>query len=378
MAKLTTVGTEMTKKVRIPGIKGIELVSMHADALQKRFDQLGGSKFFGALEKKEGSIWYYKGGCLCYNAKLKKVFEIHGAIYEKWKKLGGKKWGIPNTDELTCPDRTGKFNHFNENTASIYWSPKSGANGIWGDIRKKWSSLGWERCYLGYPTSDEVNFPDGGRVNSFQGGGIYWWSDIGAIDLNNVAVQYKGLVCIKETGEISGSDEPYVLMGVLTPFGGKGYRSRTYGSVDSNTSRPDLLDLYTGKPNGISIDVILMENDHGDPEKHRKQVTAAFEKAHQLGTAALGFIPVVGIGIAAVLGPLIQHFVPQIGAAINNFLGLGDDQIGKQRITLTGKDMILIAKQGSSTYKNVSFKFSTNNLRGHNANYKVYFSIVPV
>lgn len=53
--------------------------------------------------------------------------------------------------------------------------------------------------------------------------------------------------------------------------------------------------------------------------------------------------------------------------------------IGTQTITLTGKDMIVLASRtANSTIKNVGFKFSTNNLRGENANYKVYFGIGPV
>lgn len=346
--------------------------------LKKRFDELGGEQFFGKQTKKENDAWYYAGGCLCYNRSLKSVLEIHGDIYQKWLKLGGKSWGIPDTDELPCWDGTGRYNHFNNGGATIMWSPQTGANGIWGDIRRKWTELGWERSYLGYPTSDEVDFPDGGRVNSFQNGGIYWWPDTGAMDLNDVVIHYTGLVCIKETGESSGADEPYVLMAVASPFAAYGLRSQTYSGVDSNTSRPDLLEVYKGKPNGLIINVTLMENDEGDPEKYRKQITAAVQKAHEIGTAALVFIPIVGAGIAAVLGPLIQKFVPAIGKAINDLFGFGDDEIGRQSIVLTGKDLIILATRvANSNYKNVGFKFSTNNLRGQNANYKVYFGIVP-
>lgn len=346
--------------------------------LQKRFDELGGESFFGALEKKDSKVWYYQGGCLCYNTLAKRVFEIHGDIYKKWRQLGGVNWGVPNTDELPCVDTIGRFNHFNNDTASIFWSPQTGANRVWGDIWRRWVELGYERSYLGYPTSDEVDFPDGGRVNSFQNGGIYWWPDTGAIDANDVVVHYTGLVCIKETGESSGADEPYVVLGVVTPFSTGSFRSQTYSSVDSNTSRPDLMELYRGKPNGIAISVLLMENDEGDPEKYRKEITAAVQKAHEIGTAAFVFIPIVGVGIAAVLGPLIQKFVPDIGKAINDLFGFGDDRIGNQNIMLTGKDMLLLAKRtNNSAYKNVGFKFSTNNLIGENANYKVYFGIVP-
>lgn len=91
------------------------------------------------------------------------------------------------------------------------------------------------------------------------------------------------------------------------------------------------------------------------------------------------FNPVVGIGIAAVLGPLIQNFISGIGKAVNGLFGFGDDVVGSQTITLTGKDLLILAsKAGNSTIKNVGFKFATNNLLGQHANYKVYFGIVPV
>src|SRR6266568_1195805 len=40
-------------------------------------------------------------------------------------------------------------------------------------IRDKWSALGWERGFLGYPVADEVGVT-GGRASRFQGGTIYW------------------------------------------------------------------------------------------------------------------------------------------------------------------------------------------------------------
>lgn len=354
-------------------------VKLYESALQKRFDELGGTRFFGSLDKKDGRTWYFRGGALHYNGTLKKVVELHGDIYQKWRALGGVAWGTPDTDELACPDGAGRYNHFNHGAATIMWSPPTGAHGVWGDIRARWAALGWERSYLGYPTSDEVDFPDGGRVNSFQHGGIYWWADTGAIDLNDVAVAYTGLVCFQETGESSGADEPYAVLGVVAPFGTSSHRTKTYGGVDSQTSRPDLLELYRGKPNGLVLSVLLVEQDEGDPAKYQKEITAALQQAHNVGTLALGFIPIVGAGIAAVVGPLIQKFIPGIGKAVNGIFGFGDDIIGSQVITLTGKDLILLAtRTANSTIKNVGFKFSTNNLRGENANYKVYFGIVPV
>ncbi len=103
------------------------------------------------------------------------AFEVHGAIGGKYFELGSVTsfLGYPITDETGTPDGAGRFNHFQN--GSIYWSPASGPHTVYGAIRNKWSALGWERGFLGYPMSDEVGVT-GGRASQFQGGNIYWSS----------------------------------------------------------------------------------------------------------------------------------------------------------------------------------------------------------
>ena len=349
-------------------------------ALQARYDSSGNLKNdLGPLVKKDGIFWYFQNGCLCYRGR-NKVFEIHGDIYKKWVQLGGKDFGRPDTDESPCLDGVGRLNNFEGGTKTIFWHPSTGASGVWGDILVRWAELGWERSYLGYPTSDEVDFPDDGRVNAFQRGGIYWWPDTGAIDMNDVVVHYTGLFCFKEMIEdqSSGSDEPYAVIGVVAPFSSGAYRSQTYGGVDSGTSRPDLMEIYRGKPNGIALTLRLMEHDFGNQANMTQQMAKAMTQVHKLGTEAFKLIPVVGSGIAAIAGPLIQQFIPAIAGAANSVLRLGDDEIGRQTIVLTGKDMILAARRNNSTQRGIGFKFSSNNLKGGGSNYKVYFGLVPV
>ena len=103
------------------------------------------------------------------------------AIDEKYGLLGGAKGflGEPTTGEASTPDSVGRFRHFQG--GSIYWTPQTGAHEVHGDIRSKWSTLGWERSFLGYPLTDETTAPDGiGRFNRFQGGSIYWTPWAGA------------------------------------------------------------------------------------------------------------------------------------------------------------------------------------------------------
>jgi uncharacterized protein with LGFP repeats len=102
-------------------------------------------------------------------------FQVYGEIAKKWDSLGGI-WGflgLPLTDETGTPDGVGRFNHFQG--GSIYWTPNTQAHEVHGLIRDKWASLGWEKSFLGYPLTDETKTPDGvGRYNHFQGGSIYW------------------------------------------------------------------------------------------------------------------------------------------------------------------------------------------------------------
>jgi hypothetical protein len=106
-------------------------------------------------------------------------------IQEKWLALGGSQsfLGNPVTDELGCPDGVGRFRHYKkrEIEGSIYWTPSTGAQVVFGAIRHRWAALGWEKSFLGYPVTDESICPDGvGRYNHFQGGSIYWTPATGA------------------------------------------------------------------------------------------------------------------------------------------------------------------------------------------------------
>lgn len=415
---------------------GAARVSFPDAIIARKYEQLGGSAF-GEVERKEpGKAWFLKSGaCICYNAKMRAAFEIHGAIYGKWLALGGLAWGIPNTDELPTPDGIGRFNHFNDNTASIYWTPKTGANAIWGDIRRKWAeagwersvlgypvtdelptpdgvgrfnhfsnagsiywtphtgsavvygdirkrweALGWERSYLGYPTSDETDFPEGGRANTFEHGGIYWWPDTGAIDLRDVVVHYTGIYCFGETDwdQSSSSDEPYVILSVTTPKTASTTRSKIYDDVDGKEARPDLIELYRGKPYGMNLGTVLMENDFGDPNRYKADVEKAVMGVHSVGTAALGLIPIVGPAVAAIAGPALGSLMPSIAGAINDLFDWGDDRIGGTTVTVSARQMVLLAaRTNNSTFKNIGFKIETELISGSGASYKAYFGIVP-
>lgn len=104
---------------------------------------------------------------------------VKGAILQKYNQLGACQGflGRPNTAELTTPDKRGRYNHFQ--WGSIYWTPETGAHEVHGAIRDKWAAMGWERSFLGYPTSDELQGANGLRYSKFQGGQICWTTQRG-------------------------------------------------------------------------------------------------------------------------------------------------------------------------------------------------------
>jgi len=185
-----------------PTTKAFEV---HGD-IKKKWASLGWEKsFLGypltdemTTPDKIGRYNHFQGGSI-YWTPTTKAYEVHGDIRAKWSSLGWERsfLGYPVTDEMKTPDGKGRYNHFQG--GSIYWTPKTGAHEVHGAIRAKWASLGWEKCYLGYPITDELATPDGkGRYNHFQGGSIYWHPNTGAYAIHDtIMFKYKEYNCEK-------------------------------------------------------------------------------------------------------------------------------------------------------------------------------------
>lgn len=88
--------------------------------------------------------------------------------------------GSPTDFEQPTTDGAGTYRDFQY--GAIYWTPQTGAYEVHGAIYKEWASLGLERGYLGYPTSDET-MEDIKRYNHFQHGSIYWSPELGAHEI---------------------------------------------------------------------------------------------------------------------------------------------------------------------------------------------------
>jgi hypothetical protein len=97
-------------------------------------------------------------------------FVAVGPILDKYKSVGEYKWLMLAQDTTTAPDGIGLYNHF-QGGASIYWSPATGAHEVYGAIRNRWTDMGREQSYLGYPTADEAQAGNL-RRSTFQHGNI--------------------------------------------------------------------------------------------------------------------------------------------------------------------------------------------------------------
>jgi hypothetical protein len=270
------VFTSMEAGLRIPTLP-LSPVVRAGIAMEAKHNQYGGDSGFmgkeiGQLQSSADGVGYFKVymGASIYWTSGTSAHEVHGAIRDKWASLGAERGvlGYPVTDETIAPDGIGRFNHFQG--GSIYWTPATGANEVQGAIRDKWSSLGWETSFLGYPTSDEHPTPDGvGRFNHFQGGSIYWTPSTGAHEVHG-AIQDKWAALGWERSFLGypTSDEAAVTLPgigearVSTFERGSIIWTANLGAVPQPLHISFHASLTSGLPLGGSLDVVL--NSQGD------------------------------------------------------------------------------------------------------------------
>ena len=186
-----------------------------------------------------GRYNHFQGGSIYWSPSTG-AWEIHGAIRAKYSALGWEQsfLGFPLTNETTTPDGIGRYNHFQN--GSIYWSPGTGAWEVHGAIRDKWSSLGWERSALGYPLTDEQAVYGGtGRISHFQHGSIYWSATAGSRILKErVKVHVKILeapVSFTHNEQFAAMQEVYAMAGIQVEW-----------ATTENLSLPSLNDVDVG------------------------------------------------------------------------------------------------------------------------------------
>ncbi len=251
---------------------------------------------------------------------------------------------------------------------------------VYGAIGERYDALGGVAGWLGLPLADEHDF-EGGRVSRFQHGDVYWWPDVGAIDIDEVIVHYTGLICFGEMDidQGSDSDEPYAILGVLTPAGHATFRTPIYDDVDGGEGVGDLIELYRGKPLGISIHSLLMEYDFGDPDKYAGAMKDAVAVGYTGMEEGLDYVPLLGPLLSKGAHAAREYLEPLIAEWLNVLLDTDDDAIGLDDVVLSAKQMVVLAaRTENSSSRGVGFKAETKLLSsGRGESYKVYFGLVP-
>lgn len=120
-----------------------------------------------------GSSQVFQNGIVLHDARNRKTFGVHYAIYNVYMRenLERGSLGYPTTDEIVV--KGGAYQAF-ENGQRVYWSRATGAHIIKDGFKTYWLQRGGERSTLGYPTTDEFRDSLGRIVQDFQGGRLMW------------------------------------------------------------------------------------------------------------------------------------------------------------------------------------------------------------
>lgn len=95
--------------------------------------------------------------------------ELHGVIYEKWRRLGGESGplGLPSSDQRGAGAAGAHLSDFATvdvgsvvSRGTIVTTRQLGTFAIWGLVNSRWAASGAQHGPLGYPSSDVVATPD--------------------------------------------------------------------------------------------------------------------------------------------------------------------------------------------------------------------------
>ena len=113
----------------------------------------------------EGGIAYWRPGG--------RVSFIHGSILSAWAASGWERsWlGLPTSNE-TASTKGGVFQRFEHGVG--YWSPATGAQFVGEPVLSAWGGYGYQTGAMGYPRSGGVVGIGGSRHQIFEGGIAYW------------------------------------------------------------------------------------------------------------------------------------------------------------------------------------------------------------
>lgn len=126
-----------------------------------------------AISYKRGAgayIQHYQGGALMYNDSVGAAFEMHGAIYDRYRAMGvTPPLGYLVSDESPSTNPAGRKSLFSK--GAIYWSAATGAVPVLNQLYIDYEALGEARKF-GFPTAPQRAIP-GGLEQEFQSVRMY-------------------------------------------------------------------------------------------------------------------------------------------------------------------------------------------------------------
>ncbi|HZW40879.1 MAG TPA: hypothetical protein VFE99_01155 [Agromyces sp.] len=131
----------------------------------------------------------YEHGAIYWSARTA-AHEVHGEIAARWRSAGAEAsfLGLPISDEVRLEGTgaaTAGFAHFEG--GSIYWSARHGAAIVHGMVRDIWALLGWERSTLGLPVGDVRYDRETGVLSGCFEHGTIAWSPAGGHEISITA-----------------------------------------------------------------------------------------------------------------------------------------------------------------------------------------------
>lgn len=129
----------------------------------------------------------YTGGRIYVQGS--RVVEVHGAVFDLHESLQGVygPLGYPVNDLSPNGDDRGKAQWFEKGI--IFYSPTTGAHGLWGKVLERYAANGHVRSYLRYPTSEPTSVGDGrGTYATFERGRIYASTTTGGFDVHGAVL----------------------------------------------------------------------------------------------------------------------------------------------------------------------------------------------
>jgi hypothetical protein len=173
-------------------------------------------------QDKKSRYQNYAGGRIYVQGS--RVVEIHGAVFTTHESLQGVygPLGYPVNDLKPNGDNRGQAQWFEKGI--IFYSPGTGARGLWGKVLSRYADNGNVKGYLRYPTSSVLPVGDGrGSYATFERGNIYASTTTGGFQVHGAVLK----AYLEVHGGPTGSALGYPLS-ELDPSGTPGGRFQTF------------------------------------------------------------------------------------------------------------------------------------------------------